>query len=302
MTDINTIGFIGLGVMGEPMCGHLARKSGRPVLGADLNPAPLARLAEDGLEASDVETIARSADIVFLSLPDGGALEQVCRGEDGLLTHMRSGTTVVDTTTAPVDLTRELAAEFEAKNIDYADAPIARTRQAARDGKLSVMVGARSDVFERIRPLIAHYATDITHCGEIGCGQVVKLMNNMVLVETVNALAEALTIARRAGVDSETLFETLAKGSADSFALRNHGMKAMLPGVFPKRAFPATYMRKDLGYARDLARQYGIDTKGADAADALLRQAIEADVGEGYFPVLLSVIDSELKPDLPDGD
>ncbi len=299
MTEFTSIGFIGLGVMGEPMCMHLAQKSGATVYGADLEEAPLDRLAADGVVKSSIEAIATQADIVFLSLPNGEALQSVC---DILLRSMAGGKTVVDTTTAPVDLTRELAAQFGAEDIDYADAPIARTRQAARDGKLSVMVGANPNVFELIRPLITCYATDITHCGDIGCGQVVKLMNNMVLVETINALAEALAIGRRAGVDPELLLDTLSKGSADSFALRNHGMKAMLPGVFPEKAFPVTYMLKDLNYARELAQQNGIETKGAAAVDELLRAAIDAGVGEAYFPVLASVIDDQLQPQIPAQD
>lgn len=302
MTDQNStdiIGFIGLGVMGEPMCRHLAQKSGAKILAADLNPEPLSQLSTDGVIAADIDDIAQQANFIFLSLPDGRALTKVA---SRLLMSMPGGGTIIDTTTAPVDLTRELAAKFGAGDIDYADAPIARTRQAARDGKLSVMVGARPDVFDRVKPLIACYATDITHCGDIGCGQVVKLMNNMVLVETVNALAEALTIGRRAGVDGELLFKTLTAGSADSFALRNHGMKAMLPGVFPKKAFPATYMLKDLTYAQDLAKQLNVRTEGATAAEKLLRAAIDAGVGAAYFPVLLSGIDENLTPDIPEQD
>ena len=299
MKEHKIIGFIGLGVMGEPMCMHLAQKSGASVYGADLNPAPLEQLSEAGVIAAEIDEIAEKANIIFLSLPDGKALANVT---DKLLQTMPKGGTVVDTTTAPVDLTREIAGKFKAAGIDYADAPIARTRQAARDGKLSVMVGANQEVFARVQPLIACYATDITHCGEIGCGQVVKLMNNMVLVETVNALAEALTIGRRAGVDGELLFNTLTAGSADSFALRNHGMKAMLPGVFPKKAFPATYMLKDLNYAQDLAKQVGVKTEGVTAAEKLLKAAIDAGLGEAYFPVLLSIIDENLTPDIPSQD
>lgn len=117
------------------------------------------------------------------------------------------------------------------------------------------MVGADDAVFAKLRPLISTFATDITHCGPVGAGQVVKILNNMVLMETVVALGEAMETATRAGLDARVLFETLAKGSADSFALRNHGMKAMLPGAFPERAFSTEYARKDLTYALDLANR-----------------------------------------------
>ncbi len=120
------------------------------------------------------------------------------------------------------------------------------TRQAAEAGTLSVMVGADASTFAKLEPLIATFATDITHCGPVGAGQVVKILNNMVLMQTVVALGEALETAKRAGLDAKLLFETLAKGSADSFALRNHGMKAMLPDTFPERAFSTEYARKDI--------------------------------------------------------
>jgi 3-hydroxyisobutyrate dehydrogenase len=131
----------------------------------------------------------------------------------------------------------------------------------------------------------------VTHCGAIGAGQVTKILNNMVLIETVVALSEALAIAKREGVDPKLLFETLAKGSADSFALRNHGMKALLPGAFPEQAFSTEYALKDLGYALDLARKAGLTLGFAELAKTLLKQAIDAGYGKNYWPVVSRVID-----------
>src|SRR5262249_42172908 len=143
---------------------------------------------------------------------------------DGLVTSARPGQTVVDMSTAPVALARELGQAFAGRGVDFADAPVARTAQAARDGTLSIMVGAERAVFERLQPYLAGMGTEITHCGSIGAGQAVKLMNNMVVAQTVVALAEALAVARASGaVEPRVLFETLTKGSADSFVLRNHG-------------------------------------------------------------------------------
>ena len=106
--------------------------------------------------------------------------------------------------------------------------------------------------------MIRCFATDVTHCGEVGAGQVTKILNNMVLFETVNALAEAVALAKHNGVDPKLLLDTLSKGSADSFALRNHGLKAIVPGVFPERAFSTEYALKDLSYALELARDAGL--------------------------------------------
>jgi len=133
-------------------------------------------------------------------------------------------------------------------------------------------------------------ASDITHCGGVGTGQVAKIMNNLVLVQTVAALCEALAIAGAAGMDGVVLLDTLAKGSADSFALRNHAVKAVVPGVFPARAFSAEYALKDIGYALDLARDAGLGAPGAERAATLLRAVIARGDGALYWPVISRVI------------
>lgn len=286
-----TIGFIGLGVMGEPMCRNLARKSGHRVLAFDRAADPLARLREHGVATAKSLAELGSCAVVFMALPSGRHVEAVCEGSDGLLAAVRPDTLLVDLGTSPVDLTRSLADRFMARGARYADAPIARTRQAAEDGTLSIMVGASEADFATLQPLLGTLATDITHCGPIGSGQIVKILNNMVLAETVVALSEAIAVARRAGLDGTVLFETLQKGSADSFALRNHGMKAVLPGTFPERAFSTDYARKDLSYALSLGREMGVAMRGAALADDLLRQASEEGYGDLYWPVLSRIVD-----------
>src|SRR5947209_1943715 len=291
MTGTGKIGFIGVGVMGEPMCRNLAQKSGRTLIAFDRDPTPIERLKASGVEAAE-STMALSAgcDVILIALPSGKHVEAVCSGEGGLIAQARERQIVVDLGTSPVDLTRALAAQFAEKGARYADAPIARTRQAAEEGTLSIMVGADAETFAAIHPLLACCATDITHCGPVGSGQMVKILNNMVLAETVVALSEALVIARRAGLDGKLLFETLMKGSADSFALRNHGTKAVLPNVFPERAFSTDYMRKDIGYALALAEEVGAKAQGAELAGRLLQEASKAGFGDFYWPVVSRVI------------
>jgi hypothetical protein len=281
------LGFIGLGVMGEPMCRNLAAKSGEALIAFDLDRAPLERLAQAGVaRARTASDVAERAQVIFLSLPGGAEVKSVCEGTDGLIARAARGACIVDLSTAPVALARELHASFAARGVEFADAPVARTRQAAQEGTLSIMVGASEPVFARIRPLLACMASDITHCGAPGAGQAMKIVNNMVLFQNVVALAEALALVRHAGVDPKLALETLAKGSADSFALRNHGMKAMLPGMFPERAFSAEYALKDLGYALELAAQAGVELPGAQNARALLERAVAAGYGREYFPAV----------------
>lgn len=290
-TTSQVIGFIGLGVMGEPICRNLATKSGARVVAHDLDAAPLQRLAAHGVQAApSAAAVMQAADVVFLSLPSGEVVAQLCRQDGGLLASARAGQTIVDLSTSPVDTTRALAGEFAALGARFVDAPVARTRAAAEAGTLAVMVGAAPEVFEAVKPLIATFASDIALCGPVGCGQVLKILNNMVLFETVVAVSEAKAIGEKAGVDPNVLFDTLSKGSADSFALRNHGMKAVLPGEFPERAFSVLYARKDLKYALQLARDAGVDARGAAVVDAWFQQAIDSGLGEKYHPVISRLI------------
>lgn len=292
MSQSQTIGFIGLGVMGEPICRNLLKKSGRPVMAFDLSQEPLARVRGEGASiAASIADVMRESEVVFYCLPSGKHVRGLFEGEGGILAHARAGQIIVDLGTSPVALTRELAGKLEAKGASFADAPIARTRQAAIEGTLSVMVGASAELFATIEPLIRHFATEVTNCGGTGAGQVTKILNNMVLFQTVNALAEAAAIARRSGVAPKLLFETLSKGSADSFALRNHGMKAIIPGEFPERAFSTEYALKDLDYALDLARDVNLATPGAELAGSVLQEAIDNGFGEQYWPVIAKVVD-----------
>jgi 3-hydroxyisobutyrate dehydrogenase-like beta-hydroxyacid dehydrogenase len=292
MAEIETLGFIGLGVMGEPMCANLARKSGRPVYATDVRRAPLDRLAAGGVNAcGSVADVAASADLVFLSLPGGKEVAEVCATIVG--SERPRVRTIVDCSTSPVRLTREVAGRCAVAGIAYADAPVARTREAAQTGTLSIMVGAAPELFQRIRPYLACVGTEVTHCGPVGCGQVVKLLNNMMLFEIGSALAETIAIGRRSGVDERLLLETLSKGSSDSFALRNHGMKAMLPRRFPEDAFGTDYARKDLAYALELARAAGVAAEGAQVAQRRLDAASGRGFGRNYWPVILNVVDPD---------
>lgn len=288
---LRQIGFIGLGVMGEPMCRNLAVKSGLRILGYDVNPAPLERLGKHGvIRCGSIREAIIDSGVVFLCLPSGEAVHGVAHAADGLLANIKSGQLVADLSTSSVEVTRKLQKDFSARGATFIDTPIARTRAAAEAGTLSVMVGADAASFARVRPLIETFAEEITLCGPVGSGQVLKILNNMILFHNVRVLAEAKKIGEHAGVDAAVLFDTLAKGSADSFALRNHGMKAMLRDDYPLKAFSVRYARKDLGYARQLAESAGIDDDTAQKIDALFARAIDAGDGDRYWPVITRLI------------
>ena len=293
MASTSVLGFVGLGVMGEPMCRNLAAKSGARVVAFDTRPAPLAALAAHGVErAASAADVAVRADIVFVCLPGEAQVRAVCLGADGIVGRLDAGRTLVDMSTVPVALARELGAAALARGVAFADAPVARTAQAAVDGTLSIMVGAEPALFERLRPYLAHMGSEITHCGPVGAGAAVKLMNNMVVAQTVVALAEALAVARASGaVDPEVLFRTLTKGSADSFALRNHGMKSLLPDQHPTQgAFPTSYIIKDLSYAIALAESAGLDLAQAATTKRLMERTAEAGYRDHYYTAVIRTI------------
>jgi 3-hydroxyisobutyrate dehydrogenase-like beta-hydroxyacid dehydrogenase len=237
-----------------------------------------------------VREIAERCEMVFLSLPGATEVKQVCVGQGSLLAHTKPASYVLDLSTTPVALARDLAARFQAKGVNYIDAPVARTRVAAEEGRLLVMVGCREALFARLKPVLAHFATDVVRCGVAGAGQAMKIINNMVLFQNVAALAEALAVIRKLGLDPEKAMEVLAKGSADSFALRNHAMKAMVPNQFPERAFSVEYALKDAGYALELARMTRIDLTGLKNAKALLDKAAAAGHTTEYFPVIAKMV------------
>jgi 3-hydroxyisobutyrate dehydrogenase-like beta-hydroxyacid dehydrogenase len=285
------LGFIGLGVMGAPMCRNLAAKSRDEVRAFDADLDALAQMDEPGvIPAESIREVAENADIVFLCLPGGPQVQAVCLGGGSLLTHLRPGSCVVDCSTIPVNVARDLEARFKARGIHFADAPVARTREAAKAGTLLTMVGAADPVFARVKPLLAHMASDVVHCGRAGTGQAMKLINNLVLFQNVVALAEAMALIRHAGVEPARAFAILSKGSADSFALRNHGMKSILPGQYPERAFSSEYALKDIRYALRLGEEAGLFLTGADNAKELIKRAIRAGFGKEYFPALAKVI------------
>lgn len=294
MTDqpVGSIGFIGLGVMGEAMCRNLATRGDWPVTAFDLQDAPLKRVAEVGVRiASSLAALVAEVDVVITCLPGGEQVRDLILGQGDLISQMRAGQTLIDMSTSQPTLMREIAEAMAERGGHFADAPIARTRQAAADGTLAIMVGAPDAVFAAIQPILATMGSDIEHCGDVGSGQVIKIMNNMVLFQTVLALGQAVAIAEKAGVRGETLLNTMMKGSGDSFALRNHGVKAILADTYPEKSFSVRYAAKDLSYALQMAEEFGVRAPGGETVAKMFDEAIANGDGDRYFPVMRRVLD-----------
>lgn len=297
-TQVPVIGFVGLGVMGGPMCRNVALKHDGEVIAFDVSASAFAAL--DGTRAGragSLREVGERADIVFLSLPGGPQVEEVCVGPAGLASVSSPPSIIVDLSTTTVAVARGVAERLAAKSIAFADAPVARTREAAQRGELSIMVGAEEPLYARIEPLLRYMGSDVTRCGGVGCGQVVKLVNNALVFENTLAIAEMMVISERAGVAPAVLLDAVSKGSGDSFALRNHARKAMLPRQFPEKSFPPEYVLKDISYVLELAQQVGVSAHVTQLAKRYYAAAAQSGWAGRYYPAVIEVVDQSI--DLP---
>jgi 3-hydroxyisobutyrate dehydrogenase-like beta-hydroxyacid dehydrogenase len=191
---------------------------------------------------------------------------------------------------------RSIGEALKAKGVEFADAPVARTREAAQRGELSIMVGADDALFARVEPLLRYIGSDVTHCGRVGCGQVVKLINNALVFENTMALAEMMVLGERAGVEPAVLLDAVSKGSGDSFVLRNHGRKAMLPRQFPDKSFSPEYALKDIGYVLQLAGQTGVSAHVTQLAKRYYTATAQNGFSGRYFPSVIEIIARDIGP------
>jgi len=291
-SSVKLVAFVGLGAMGGPMCANLAAKSPVPVLAYDLDLDAVASAVSAGaVEAANLLAVSE-ADIIFVCLPGEDETRAVCLDAGGVCDQARSGQIVVDCTTATVSVNLEVAQALTSKGAHFADAPVARGVPNAVEGTLSITVGAEEKIFSQVAPWLEYMGSDVAYCGPVGTGTVMKLMNNMVLFENVSALAEAMAIATRAGVDRSRVFDLLGQGSADSFALRRHG-SFMTTGEYPSDRFPTTYSIKDLDYALALADQLDVDAAGARLVRGRFNEIVERGLGHLYSPVVYELFDEK---------
>ena len=289
---VERIGFIGLGVMGEPMCEHLIARSGLTVHGADKSERPFERLMQLGMIRNETpKAVAEATDIAVICVASASQLNEVCLGEEGLLCAEHLPAAIIDCGTTSLSKTREYAEIFAARGTVWIDAPVARGRDAARIGNLAVMAGAEEDVFAEVAPLLKCFGPDVVLCGPCGSGQVVKILNNKVVIQTVHALTEALRTAEALGVDGKTLFDLMSASSGDSRTLRDQGYRALLPGQFPKSAFPTSYARKDIALAEELIGMAGLEGAFIGTTASVLDRTADAGFADDYYPILSRHLD-----------
>ena len=288
--NIRNIGFIGLGVMGMPMCINLSKNKKFNVSGFDKNEDKNKMLSKLGLKTTlNPIEIYEKNDLVITCLPGGKYVEKLYF-QDKMISFVRENQIIIDMSTSQPDLMTKINTKIKDKKSSFADAPIARTRQAAIDGTLAIMVGSNQIVFQTIKPVLELMGSDIMHCGDVGSGQFTKILNNMILFQNVLALSEASRIAEKYNLNSEQLFQNISKCSGDSFALKNHGLKSIIKDNYPNPAFSVKYAQKDLSYAIDLAKKQNINTPGCFNLNELFKKAIDKGYGDLYFPVIKKIL------------
>ena len=269
------VGFIGLGIMGKPMALNL-RKAGYALWVYGRRAETMRPIVEAGASAcGSPKEVAANTDIVITMVSDTPDVEQVILGDNGVIYGARAGTVVVDMSTISPTETRRFAAELAKRGVDMLDAPVSGGEAGAINAALSIMVGGKPAVFARVKPIFEALGKNIVHVGDHGHGQVAKACNNLVIAVTVEGVAEAFALARRAGVDAAKVREALLGGSAYSKVLEIHA-KRMLDNDY-KPGFKARLHQKDLHIATEEAYKLGV----AMPATALALQHMSALVGTG---------------------
>ena len=246
MADNVKAAFVGLGVMGYPMAGHL-RAAGHDVAVFNRTAAKADTWAAEhgGTAQTTPREAASGADIVFVCVGNDDDVRSVVLGDDGVLAGMNAGTILVDHTTASADLARELAETCARAGIGFLDAPVSGGQAGAENGVLTVMAGGEQDIFDRAAPVIDAYAQACTLIGPAGAGQLAKMVNQICIAGVVQGLSEAVNFGMKAGLDMEKVIGTISKGAAQSWQMENR-WETMVAGKFDY-GFAVDWMRKDLG-------------------------------------------------------
>jgi 3-hydroxyisobutyrate dehydrogenase len=250
------VAFLGLGVMGYPMAGHLKRAGHNLVVYNRTAAKADAWVAEHGGEAAPTPAeAAANADMVLACVGRDDDVREIATGRHGAFITMRRDAVFVDHTTASAGLARELAEEAHKRSMHFVDAPVSGGEQGAKNGQLTIMCGGSSAAYQRAEPVLAAYARQCRLMGDAGAGQLTKMVNQICIAGLVQALSEGLSFARAAGLDPLAVVEVISKGAAQSWQMENRH-KTMLLGHF-RHGFAVEWMRKDLAICLDEARRNG---------------------------------------------
>lgn len=269
---MSNLAFIGLGTMGYPMAGHLASQGHQVTVFNRTSAKSVAWQAEHGGKtAATPAAAAQTADIVFTCIGNDDDLREVTLGRNGIAESLKPGSVLVDHSTVSAALSRELALALQARGSAFVDAPVSGGQQGARNGQLAIMCGGEPEIFERVRPIMTAYGKATSLMGPVGSGQLTKMVNQICVAGLVEALAEGMFFAEKAGLDVQRVIDVISQGAASSWQMVNRH-KTMIKGEF-EHGFAVDWMRKDLGICLEEAERLGI------------KLPITADVDELYAEV-----------------
>jgi len=297
MAERPHIGFAGLGIMGRPMAHNLLR-AGYSLTVWNRSPGPAQELAAAGAAvAGSPAELAAGADIVITMLRDTAAVEQVVLGDAGLLAGLRPGAIYVDMSSISPLATRRIAERLAARGVAMLDAPVSGGEIGAREGTLAIMVGGPAEALARVRPVLEVLGSRIVHLGEVGAGQVAKACNQLVVAVTIGAVAEALLLARAAGVDPARVREALLGGFAQSRVLELHGQRMLAHQFAP--GFRAALQLKDLAIASELGAATGVPLALAETARRLYAELVAGSSADLDHSGLLTLLERQAGRTLP---
>ncbi|WP_419839440.1 NAD(P)-dependent oxidoreductase [Candidatus Poriferisodalis sp.] len=283
------VAFIGLGVMGYPMAGHLAAAGHRvAVFNRTRSVAQRWTAEHAGVTAPTPAQAATGASIVFMCVGADDDVRAVAYGDDGALGAMSDGSILVDHTTASADLARELAAVSSEQGVGFVDAPVSGGEAGAQNGVLTVMCGGEAGHFERARPVMDSYARTVTLIGPAGSGQLTKMVNQICIAGLVQALSEGLEFGRRAGLDLDAVLETISQGAAGSWQMSNRGT-TMMADEF-EFGFAVDWMRKDLGIVMAEAQRNGAPLPVTSLVDQFYKRVQELSGGRWDTSSLIALL------------
>ena len=249
------MGFIGLGIMGKPMAKNLLKAGYTDLLVNNRSKPSVQELEAAGAKGASRQDIGAECDVVITMLPNSPEVKEVMLGEDGVAAHMKPGAVFIDCSSINPVASKEIYAELQKKDVEMLDAPVSGGEQGATDGTLSFMVGGKQEVFDACKPILDAMGASAVRCGEVGAGNTTKLANQIIVAGNLQALAEALTLAQKAGVDPELVFQAIRGGLAGS-AVMNAKASMMIAGN-EKPGFKLDLHIKDLNNVLDCAHTVG---------------------------------------------
>jgi 3-hydroxyisobutyrate dehydrogenase len=291
-----SVAFIGLGIMGLPMAGHLLNAGYDLTVHNRTKSKAEALLARGAHWADTPAAAAEHATVTFICLPDTPDVERVVLGENGVQSGAKPGSLVIDHSTISPKATREFAKALATKSVAFLDAPISGGDIGAKNATLSIMVGGEEQHFDRVRPLLAHLGKTLTYCGPSGTGQLTKLVNQILVSITNLAVSEALTFATKCGLDPQKTLAAVSGGAAGSWQLSNLGPK-MIAGDF-KPGFTIKLQHKDLRLALEAAEDCGLDLSALNLVQSLFGDALKESRGEEGTQALYAVVRQKSAADL----